>query len=173
MNARTYWNPYLGGAALGVVLFLAFLTTGHGLGASGTFSRVTAAAERVVAPGHVARTPYLGKMAGPGKNPFDHWILWVSLGTILGGLGSGLYHRRWKLETYKGPRISVRTRWAFALLGGAIVGYGARMARGCTSGQGLSGGATLSAGSWAFLGAVFVGGYALAYFFRRLWTEGR
>jgi uncharacterized membrane protein YedE/YeeE len=57
-----------------------------------------------------------------------------------------------------------------AFVGGAIMGYGARFARGCTSGQALSGGAVLSAGSWAFMFAVFGGGYALAYFVRRLWN---
>jgi len=58
----------------------------------------------------------------------------------------------------------------FAFLGGSIMGYGARMARGCTSGQALSGGAVLSVGSWAFMFSVFAGGYALAYFVRRLWN---
>ncbi len=50
------------------------------------------------------------------------------------------------------------------------MGYGARLARGCTSGQALSGGAVLSVGSWAFMFAVFAGGYALAYFVRKAWT---
>ena len=45
----------------------------------------------------------------------------------------------------------------------------ARLARGCTSGQALTGGALMSAGSWAFMMCVFGGGYALAYFVRREW----
>jgi hypothetical protein len=57
-----------------------------------------------------------------------------------------------------------------AFLGGTIMGYGARFARGCTSGQALSGGATLSVGSWALMFAIFGGAYALAYFVRRLWN---
>ena len=57
-----------------------------------------------------------------------------------------------------------------ALIGGTFMGYGARMARGCTSGLALSGGAVLSLGAWAFMFAVFAGGYALAYFVRRLWN---
>jgi len=57
-----------------------------------------------------------------------------------------------------------------AVLGGIITGFGARLARGCTSGQGLSGAVTLSVGSWAFLMAFFAGGYLLAYFVRRLWN---
>jgi uncharacterized membrane protein YedE/YeeE len=73
------------------------------------------------------------------------------------------------VETNKGPHISVKARWAMAFLGGTIMVYGARMARGCTSGQALSGGATLSAGSWALMMAIFAGAYLLAYFVRRLW----
>ncbi|RPJ40928.1 MAG: hypothetical protein EHM19_12885, partial [Candidatus Latescibacterota bacterium] len=94
----------------------------------------------------------------------------VTVGALLGGFVSGLANGRCRLETQKGPRISVPTRWAFAFLGGAIMGYGARLARGCTSGQALSGGAVLSAGSWAFMFAVFGGGYALAWFVRKLWN---
>ena len=40
---------------------------------------------------------------------------------------------------------------------GLISAFGARLARGCTSGQALSGGAVLSVGSWAFMFAVFAG----------------
>ena len=67
-------------------------------------------------------------------------------------------------------RVRVELAWLFAFLGGAIMGYGARFARGCTSGQALSGGAVLSVGSWAFMFAVFGGGYAVAYFVRKLWN---
>ena len=75
-----------------------------------------------------------------------------------------------KFETNKGPQISNGTRWIMAFIGGALMGYGARLARGCTSGQALSGGAVLSVASWAFMFAVFAGAYALAYFFRRFWN---
>jgi uncharacterized protein len=49
------------------------------------------------------------------------------------------------------------------------MGFAARLARGCTSGQALSGGAVLSVGAWAFMFSVFAGGYALAWFLRRQW----
>ena len=48
-------------------------------------------------------------------------------------------------------------------------GFAAALARGCTSGQALSGGATLATGSWLFMLMVFAGGYAVAYFVRRQW----
>lgn len=167
---KPYVHPYLGGALLGMVLFLAFFLTGNGLGASGGLNRYVVFVEDLIAPSHVNRTPYLLKMAGGSKNPLDDWIVFVTTGAILGGFVSGWLHGRLKVETGKGPRISTRTRWMMAFLGGAIMGYGARMARGCTSGQALSGGATLSAGSWALMFAIFGGAYLLAYFVRRLWT---
>lgn len=167
--ARPYVNPYLGGALLGIVLFLAFFITGNGLGASGGLNRILVFFEDLIAPGHVDRVPYLIKMAGGDQNALDNWIVPMTLGTILGGFVSGWLNGRLKPETGKGPRITVRTRWVMAFIGGAFMGYGARLARGCTSGQALSGGAVLSVGSWAFMFAVFAGAYALAYFVRRLW----
>jgi hypothetical protein len=50
-----------------------------------------------------------------------------------------------------------------------LMGIGAKFARGCTSGQGLSGGAVLNVGSWVFMLMVFMAAYALAYSVRRLW----
>ena len=167
---KAYLHPYLAGAILGAVLFLAFLLTGNGLGSSGATSRIDAALVDIVAPAHVDRNPYLLKMAGGDKNPLDDWIIPVFFGALLGGFASGWYNGRLKLVTNKGPRISDRTRWAMAFLGGMIFLYGARMARGCTSGQALSGGATLAAGSWVIMLAIFAGAYLLAYFLRKLWN---
>lgn len=168
--AKPYVNPYLAGILLGIVLFMAFFITGSGLGASGGMNRLLVVIEDFIAPGHVDRTPYLLAMAGGDKNPLDSWVVWVTVGTLIGGFVSGFRNGRLKVETNRGPRISVKIRWMMAFIGGAFMGYGARFARGCTSGQALSGGAVLSVGSWAFMFAVFAGAYALAYFVRRLWT---
>ena len=168
--ARPYVSPYLGGAILGVVLFLAFFITGNGLGASGAIEHIDIAAVKAVAPGVVDRVARYAEVGGGSRSPLDHPGVWMLLGTFLGGMISGAANRRLKVETRKGPRISTPLRWVLALVGGAIMGYGARMARGCTSGQALSGGAVLSVGSFAFMFAVFGGAYALAYFVRRLWN---
>jgi hypothetical protein len=167
---KPYIHPYLAGALLGVVLFTAFFLTGNGLGASGGLNNIIAFFENLIAPGHMDRVPYLVKIAGGDKNPLDSWLVFMVLGTLLGGFVSGWVNGRLKVETVRGPRITVRTRWFMAFLGGAIMGYGARFARGCTSGQALSGGAVLSVGSWAFMFAVFGGAYALAYFLRKFWN---
>jgi uncharacterized membrane protein YedE/YeeE len=167
---RPYVNPYVAGTLLGVVLFLSFYVTGGGLGASAGMSRVQTGVLDLLAPGHVDRVAYFAEMAGGSRSPWAHYAVYMLVGTVLGGFVSGLLNRRVKLEIRKGPRISVQARLGFALLGGLIMGYGARMARGCTSGQALSGGATLSVGSWTFALAIFASAYAVAWFFRRLWT---
>jgi uncharacterized membrane protein YedE/YeeE len=161
------WNPYLGGAFLGLVLYLAFLLTGHGLGASGGVARMLSGVMDVVAPEHMRMSPYLSRYADA---PFSHWIVPLIIGVFLGGMVSGALAGRSKVETLRGPHVSPRTRLIFALIGGIIAGYGARLARGCTSGQALTGGASLAVGSWAFMFAAFGGGYAVAWFARKLWN---
>lgn len=166
---KPYVHPYFGGMVLGIVLFLALLLTGNGLGSSGATSRLVTAAEDLVAPEHVDTTPYLLKLAGGDKNPLDDWLIPIFFGALLGGFASGMFFGRVKLETTKGPNISNRMRWLASFLGGMLFLYGARLARGCTSGQALTGGATLSAGSWVVMFAIFGGAYATAYFVRKLW----
>lgn len=168
--ARPYINAYTAGILLGIVLFLAFFITGNGLGASGGMNRVIVWLEDGLVPWHIDRTPYLLDMAGGNKDPLDSWVVFVGVGVVGGGFISGWYNGRLKVETNRGPRVPVRLRWVLAFIGGAFMGYGARMARGCTSGQALSGGATLSVGSWVFMFAVFGGAYALAYFVRKFWN---
>lgn len=169
-SEKPYVNPYLGGMILGIVLFLAFFLTGNGLGSSGATSRIDALIVDSISPSHVDNNPYLLKMAGGNKNPLDDWIVPVFFGALLGGFASGFFNGRLKFTTTKGPHISNRTRWLMAFVGGMLFLYGARMARGCTSGQALSGGATLSAGSWVIMFAIFGGAYGLAYFVRKLWN---
>jgi len=167
---RPYVNPYLAGTLLGVVLFLSFYVTGGGLGASGALSHIQTGVLDWFAPAHVDRTAYFADIAGGERNPWTSSGVYMLVGTIVGGFASGLYNRRVRLELRKGPNVTITTRVVFALLGGIIMGYGARLARGCTSGQALSGGAVLSVGSWAFAFAVFASAYALAWFVRRLWN---
>ncbi len=170
-GAAPYWNPYVAGVMLGLVLLASFVLMGRGLGASGAFSSVTALAVDAVAPEHAANNEfYQGYLQnGIGGNPLKSWLVFEVLGVLLGGFFSAALAGRLTRTVSKGPRISVRTRLMFALLGGTLMGIGAKFARGCTSGQGLSGGAVLNVGSWAFMLMVFIAAYALAYSFRRLW----
>jgi len=167
---RPLWDPYVAGFFLGLALLAAFLVVGRGLGASGAITRVTALLAHTVGPAWVEANHAIGGYFAPGARWWDDWLVFELAGVLLGGLAAGLTGGRFGLVVERGPRVGVKRRLFFAALGGAIAGVGARLAGGCTSGQALTGGATLALGSWAFMFAVFGGGYALAYFVRRLWT---
>jgi len=170
MKAKPYWNPYLAGVLLGLTLLATFLIAGQGLGASAFPKRVIATVGREVAPQWTAANPSLGLYLEDGANPLRNWLVVEVVGVMLGGLLGALSAGRFKTKVEKGPRISTRGRLTYALGGGIIMGFAAALARGCTSGQALSGGALLATGSWAFMLMVFAGGYTVAYLVRRQWT---
>lgn len=170
---RTRWkylDPYVAGVLLGVVLFSSFMIFGHGLGASGGVAILAGVTEAALLPEHASRNGYLVNLVVSQDRPWDNWAVFEIIGVAFGGLVSGLVSGRLKVETFHGPRIALPVRWLCAVLGGVIAGFAVRLARGCTSSQALSGGAVLSAGSWAFMFSVFAGAYLFAYFVRRLWT---
>ena len=169
-NPTKFTNPYLAGIGLGLVLLASFLIMGKGLGASGAASRLGVSAVDTLAPAHVDANPYMARTKAQGKNPMDNYFVFEVLGVFLGGFFSAYAAKRFGKAVVRGPRIGVGARLALAMSGGIIMGFAARLSRGCTSGQALSGGALLSAGSWIFMFSVFAGGYAIAYFVRREWT---
>ncbi len=166
-----FWNPYVAGLALGLVLLASFVLMGFGLGSSGAAARLGFGALHVVAPSFAEQHPYLAHYVGHGRNPLDDWLVYLVLGVFLGGLVAATTAGRRRTAVILGSPSpwSRGKRLAVALAGGFLMGFAARLARGCTSGQALSGGAVLSLGSWIFMLAVFAGGYAAAPFVRRQW----
>jgi hypothetical protein len=163
-----YWNPYLAGVAMGLVLLAAYLFVGKGLGASGPALRLAAVGLDALAPSHVAATPPLEHVAAE-PSPLANYFVFLGLGTLLGGFVAAYTAGRMRAGVTRGPTAPVGLRLALALGGGVLLGLGARLARGCASGQALTGGALMSAGSWAFMFSIFAGGYAAAWFVRREW----
>jgi hypothetical protein len=166
---RPYWHPLVAGALLGVVLLATFLITGHGLGASGVSARLTAVLGGWVLPEATAANAYLGGYVKAGA-PLVGWITWEVLGVILGGLIGSLASRRFRLKVEGGAQLTPGRRLAYAFAGGVLVGFGARLARGCTSGLGLSGSATLAVAGFVFLLAFFAAGFLTMRFVRKAWT---
>ena len=169
MQAKPYWNPYVAGVLLGLTLLATFLIAGQGLGASAFPKRSIALVADGVAPAWTAANPILGKYVAEGVNPMRNWLVIEVLGVFMGGFLGAISAGRFRAKVEKGPRISTRGRLTFALGGGVLMGMAAALARGCTSGQALSGGAMLATGSWVFMLMVFAGGYAFAYAGRKQW----
>lgn len=167
-GGAAYLNPYVAGVGLGLVLLAAFVVMGRGLGASGAFTAMVAAGVDVVAPEHARANGLFGHYLAAGPLWRD-WLAWEILGVALGGALSAMLAGRFRFAIERGPRVSDRGRLLYAFGGGAVMGLGAKLARGCTSGQALTGGALLSAGSWLFIIGAFAAGYAAAPLFRRQW----
>ena len=148
---KRYSDPYAAGFALGLVLLASFAFAGRGVGVSGAFVWSAAAA------------------AGTATHHTLPWVVYEVLGILVGGFLSALLAKRLKATVERGPRITTKTRLATAFAGGAVMGTGAYLARGCTSGLALTGGALLGVGSWLFVLAAFAAAYALAPFLRRVW----
>jgi len=166
-----YWNPYLAGLLLGAVLLASFAILGAGLGASAAPARVAAVLEQRLAPEHAAGTAYFGPWLRERSHPLKYYLVYMFVGTLLGGLISAVLARRVTFTVERGKAFSATARLLLALVGGILVGYASRLARGCTSGQALSGGAMLLNGSLVFMVCVFAGGYAAAWLVRRQWYD--
>ena len=170
MTPRPYSNPYLSGFGLGLVLLAAFVVMGRGLGASGAFASAAAATAVTAAPDVTRANDYFARYLSANGGPHIDWLVVELIGVAIGGFLSAFLAGRLKKSIEKGPRISNRSRLVLAVSGGAVMGIGAVLARGCTSGQALTGGALLSVGSWIFIVAAFAAAYVAAPFLRKAWT---
>lgn len=157
--SRIDWSPYLIGAGIGVLSWLVFLVVNAPLGITTSMAQLAAgAAAPLVGWEAVAANSYWARQLPK----LDYGTLFLA-GTMLGGLVSALLARSWHVEAV--PRVwaerfgpSPAKRYAHAFLGGIIAMYGARMANGCTSGNGISGGLQLAVSGWVFLAAMFATG---------------
>lgn len=167
-RASPLWNPYVAGALLGGVLVATYAVTGRGLGATAAFSAVAAWLAGLVSPGGVTLNAVHARYWNDGA-PLANWTLFLLIGAALGAFASGWQGGRLGVFVERGPRVDDRTRLVLAFGGGFIAAFGAKIAKGCTSGQALTGGAILNVGSLVFMGAVFASAYALAYLVRKEW----
>ena len=168
-----YANPYQTGFLLGLVLLATIYITGRGLGASGVFKSVVVTTVTAVAPEHAAEGAFYKAATPADHSPLKTWLVFEALGLVLGAFISGLISHRLTFKTECPPHVSPKLRWVTALIGGALFGIGAMLARGCTSGAALSGMAVLSVGGLLTMMVIFGSAYLVAFPFRRLWIGGK
>ncbi|HYQ55850.1 MAG TPA: YeeE/YedE thiosulfate transporter family protein [Draconibacterium sp.] len=167
---QKYINPYLGGVLLGLLIIVTVLITGRGLGASGAVKSAVITTANKVAPSAAEANSYMKQFISDDNSPMYNWLVFESLGILLGGIFSGIvFGRIKKFRTDHGPQITSKTRLILAVAGGALFGIGSQFGRGCTSGAALSGSATFALGGVIVMFAIFGTGYAIAYVFRKLW----
>lgn len=162
--SRIDLGPYLIGVGIGVLSWVVFVVVNAPLGITTALGQVAGgAAIPIIGAEAVATNTYWAKNAFK----LDYGTLFL-VGTLVGGLLSALAAGTWRIETV--PQVwaerfgsSALKRSAAAFAGGVIVMYGARLANGCTSGNGISGGLQLALSGWVFLAAMFATGTLTAF----------
>jgi uncharacterized protein len=137
---------YVGGPVLGLCVVALRWLLNERLGATGAWS---AAVERAS-----------GRGGGLGTRG---WLLLGLLagGVVFGVLGSDLHGYGWLTDTFTGG-----ARWVIVpilVVAGGLIGYGAKLAGGCTSGNGLSGNAALSPAAFVATGTFFATAIAVSF----------
>jgi hypothetical protein len=151
MQGRPYADATMAGIALGLVLLASFFMAGRGIGASGAFAATAGPVAAAITPGRIEGQAALSDRLPVSFEPWNDWIVLELLGVVLGALVSARRSGRWRSAT----NDRSRGRLSRAVAGGALMGLGARLAYGCTSGLALSGGALLSTGAWLFIPLAF------------------
>ena len=169
MRFGTRWPPVPAGILIGISMLFAFVVAGRGIGASGAMTRLVAWVQHGLFPVATEQSAYFGKYFADGAHPLNDYVVFLLVGLLIGAFVAAWLSGELRVEVLRGPNITTRNRLLLAMLGGILTGFAARLARGCTSGQGLVGGAELSVGAWTFLLCIFAGGWMAAWFVRKQW----
>ena len=166
---KNYWSPYSAGIGLGLTLLATFYITGWGLGASSAFSVLAAVGVQGIVPEYAKSLEYFSQYL-QSESPLLNWTLFEVGGLFLGALAGALLSGNFRVQVDKVKSMNTIKRAVLAFSGGVLIGFAGRLARGCTSGVALSGGAQLALAGWLFVIAMFLSGFVVAALFRRLWS---
>ncbi|WP_366144219.1 YeeE/YedE thiosulfate transporter family protein [Methanoregula sp.] len=156
------WSPYLAGAGIGVLIWTVFVLSDHPLGCSTGFLKTAGMVEAGLSGGKAKEMSYYRKFV-PGIDWYWLLIIGIVIGAFLSSYLSGIFAVVAVPSFFAavvGPDAVFR--FAVALVGGILVGLGARWAGGCTSGHGISGTLQLSFASWVAAACFFISGILVA-----------
>ena len=171
------WPWYVGGPLIGLMLFLSLYLTGKPLGVSSSLEHACAA----VAPGKIELFNYDWKKKGLSNLLF---VFGIFLGGFLGGyvfanpnpiaisektttalqtLGLADFSGLVPAEIFNWQFLTTLPGFLFIVVGGFLIGFGARYAGGCTSGHAISGISNLQPGSVMAVCGFFAGGLVMTH----------
>lgn len=158
------WSPYLVGSLIGLLSWFSFILSKKPLGTSTSYARASARLGAIFIGDSVLDWKYYQKY-----KPELEWQSMLVIGIVIGSFISAIFSGDFNLtfrpltefESVLNQTLLGRIFSAFS--GGILLGFGSRLAGGCTSGHGISGAFQLSIASWISLIAFFVGGAAAAF----------
>lgn len=158
------WSPYAAGIGIGILSWLSFLISGKPIATSTTFARIGGMLEQLFNGKNEQQRAYYKKI----KLKIN-WQWMLVMGVVLGSFLSAIISDDFQVGVWV-PSLwesafgdSKLLRVLVAVVGGIILGYGARFAGGCTSGHGISGTLQLAVSSWISVIFFFIGGVVTAY----------
>ncbi|WP_437636112.1 YeeE/YedE thiosulfate transporter family protein [Sorangium sp. So ce854] len=147
----TRWAPAAAGLAIGALETFAMGTAKRPLGVTSAFETAATRLARRFAPRASRVNEFLAKREA---TPKIDWEMLLAAGIVLGAF---LASRASGTRAPELPEVwrarfgeSRGRRYAAALGGGALMMFGARLGKGCTSGHGISGTMQLAVASLAF-----------------------
>lgn len=163
MTEVIVWSGWLGGLGIGVYALLQFALFGKPLGVSTGYGNVCSIVSRKA---FFRRGPYEKR---------NTWRLWFIIGLPLGGVLAVLTSPGPLVASFSvGPLydavlpVALWGKSLVLLLGGVLMGLGARMAGGCTSGHAIAGLSLLNWPSLVASAGFFAGGVAAVQLLFRL-----
>lgn len=168
MAKNSFWSPYLAGAGLGITLLATFVLFGWGLGASSAFSLLGWLGTFNLVPDFARTLTYYSSYL-EAEAPLKNWMLFEIVGLMAGAVTGAVLSGNFRIRFDRGREVSAPARLLSGIFGGILIGFSGRLARGCTSGVALSGGAQLALAGWIFVISMFAAGFVAAAVFRRLW----
>ena len=142
---------YVAGPALGLLVVGLYAVVNRPLGAIGAYAQVLLVARR--------------------ERLTEPWRAWFYGGNYLGGAIAAVLRGDWSLSLHYGvlaDELTGPVLLLVLLLGGALMGFGARWAGGCTSGHGLCGVSARSPGSIAATGVFMTTAVVVTFVLHRL-----
>lgn len=160
------WPYWAGGTALALVNTLLLLVEDRPWGVTTTLTHIGSRALQLVGlqPEHWVYFDQIGRETLLSR--FGWWDsnLWLNFGVIAGAALASLATGDFALR----PAPRKLRKVLLSLVGGVLMGYGARLALGCSIGALVGGVSSFSLHGWVFAAAVLVGVVAGIRIFKRL-----
>ena len=158
------WSPYVVGFLIGLLCCISVVVSKKYLGTSTTYARIGGMLEKNIMQRDIKQNSYYQQI----KAQID-WQFMLVIGIIIGSFISAVLSGEFSLQLLPTTEYAAVVnsglfgRALSAVLGGILLGFGSRMAGGCTSGHGISGTLQLAISSWIAAIFFFIGGIISAF----------
>jgi len=175
--AEGYLQPWKAAVMIAVLNAAVYVLSGWPLGITTGYAKIAAMLENLVAPAHVAGLRYFNldsisvvlpdvRVSG-GAGPRADIILFTQIPLLI-GIALGAFFTALALKEFKIYGLPPKRQIASALMGGILLGLGARIASGCNVTFVLGGVPLFVYQAFLFTAAMLLGAYAGVRMLRRL-----